>query len=193
MEFDLTPHPIFVVIQGSNNTLNPIEEYCQKNKLNYEKNELFEGDELIIHVNSKESDKHWHHIQDNFKPQYLNLEYRPPYLDQRWISRNRHRHLWPKNDTNRAPISIQKLIKTHFDEHLKALDLEASFYDSKLYYSMLLYITLEFISDRNKMLAQGLTPVSEAYFELIKKWKTKELKKYQSYHLDTLQELKIIS
>lgn len=193
MEFDLTPQPISISIQGSNNTLCPIEEYCQKYKVKYDINALFEGSEMIIYVDSKESEKHWHHIQDQFKPHYLNLEFEPPYLDQRWISRSRHRHLWSKKDSIKTPISIQKLIRNHFDDHLKTLEIDKSFYQSKLYYSMLLYIMLEFISDRHKMITKTLTPVSGAYFEMIKKWSPKELKKYQNYHLDTLQELKIIN
>jgi len=193
MELDMTPHPIQVIIQGSKDTLNPIEEYCQKHKVDYTINVLYEAEELVIEINSKESQSHWHSIQDEFNPHYLNLEFKPPFLDQRWISRHRHRYLWPENDTKKAPISLQKLIKAHFDEHLKSLSFDPSFYQSKLYYSMLYYIMLEFIDQRYQKFGQSMTPVSGAYFELVKTWSPQELKKYQNYHLDTLQELEIIS
>jgi hypothetical protein len=192
MEFDLTPQPTSISIQGSKNVLNPIEEYCQKHKLTYALNELFEAYEIILYIDSNKSEKHWHHIRDQFNPHYLNLEYNPPYLDQRWISRTRHRHLWAEKASKKEPISIHKLIKEHFDEHLNTIKLDSSFYQSKLYYSMLFYILMEFMSERHKMVLKELTPVGGAYFELIKNWTSKELAKYQNYHLNTLQDLKII-
>lgn len=189
MEFDMSRHNESVVLQGSSESLEPIIKQCEKAQIPFFVSELTGLVELLVPLDSEESARAFAKIEKAFAPRHLYLQYSQTNIQDRWRRKaRRFRH--PSNPKVKGTVHAH--IKHHFDELLKPLNVESSFYDSPLYTNMLYYIMEDFITGSSRYIRHTPPLISDEYIQLIQTWDAKKLKKYQAYKLQTLEDLGLI-
>lgn len=193
MEFDMTPYYNRIVIQGCPSDVSPLITTCQEKGLTHYVENLTAITELTIVLNDKKSSKQWRRLQETLTLPYLSLDYVASSMNQRW------QHYHPtlletsKNEAaTQKEMSPQQNVKEAFNENIQSLNVTPSFYQSKLYFSMLHYIMLESITRRPRFMSQKPKSIKETYINFLKTWSAKKLTKYQHYSLNTLEDLGII-
>jgi hypothetical protein len=191
MPRNLSENPIFIVIQTSKDIIDPIIRHLNECSLSFQYKKLLHKEEIILTLDSKEADNSWQQILSIYHPHYLELEYMPPHIDRRFF-RTYKQQRFPSQISTEECTSVHNFIKKRFESAIKDFNIASSFYNSTLYFSMLFYITLDFIQKQQRHYSKQKPSIENTYFDLLKKWSPKELDGYKHLNLDTLEALQII-
>lgn len=189
MEFDMTRHLESVVIQAPLNTLKPLIKVCEDAQIKHHVKALDTISELVIPLEDKPSRDAFKEIEKRFDPTYLYLEYSSVSPSERWYRNGRHYY---KTRRKEPTGPVHAFIQSHFNDLLKPLDIDPSFYASTLYIDMLYYIMSDYITGSSRYIHHSPNPISDDYVKLIKRWDPATLKKYQGHKLQTLEDLNLI-